>query len=67
MKENSKMAIQKQANPYVKTVVRKSVRDKVIQVLESTDVLDDADLADILESLLERGWKSENGSWRRVS
>ncbi len=61
------MAVQKQPNPYVKAVVRKSVKDKVVKVLESTDVLDDSDLADILESLLERGWKTENGAWRKVT
>jgi transcription initiation factor IIE alpha subunit len=60
------MSVQKQVNPYVKSVVRKSVRDKVVDVLESTDVLDDDDLAHILESLLERGWKLEDGSWRKV-
>lgn len=50
----------------LKGAVKQQVKDKVIEALESTDLLDDNDLKSILESLINVGWKQNDGNWRKL-
>ena len=46
--------------------VRKVMRDKIVNALESTNILNDEELKDILISLTTVGWKQSDGTWRRL-